>query len=232
VDLTNNESSDHGTDLAGSRPIFPGLPGNGFDSALSLPDFRHKRLIFNQLVVSGQMHVYSANCRAGARLRAQLFIPQLGSGRATVPNFAIVAQSLPYSADIHKLPIEVPAGFSAVVAPPMGQLGTPVTDLLTQVKYNAGSSLDTQTIVGGRAYIIVWSPEDKVGKYVLQTGHQWPLKFGYWIQIPWFWWQIRGWFGRSRAGAIAVATAVTIGLVTLFTIRSKRQARLVRREEI
>lgn len=167
--------------------------------------------------------MYSANCRAGARLRAQLFVPQLPDSGATIPNFAIVAKSLPYSADVEQIPIDLPAGFSAVVAPPMGTLQKPVADLLTRVQYYPGSSIDTQTLVGGRAYIVVWSPENKIGKYVLQTGHMWPLRWGYWVQLPWFWWQIRGWFGRSRSAAVAAAAGILIGLAIVLSKREKQQ---------
>lgn len=219
----SNEPIDQGTDLAGSRPVFPAPPGNNFDRSLSIADFRAKRLIFSQLTDRGQVHVYSANCRAGARLRAQLFMPQLPHSGATIPSFAIVAQSLPYSADVDALPIEVPAGYSAVVAPRLGSLGEPITDLLTQVRYYSGSVIDTQTLVGGRAYIVVWSPENKIGKYVLQTGHAWPMRLSYWLQIPLIWWRIRGWFGRSRSAALVIAAGILTGLVFAFVLREKKQ---------
>lgn len=224
MSLQNKQPADQGTDLAGSRPIFPPLPGNSFDSAHPISDFREKRLIFNQLTDRGQAHVYRADCRAGARLRTQLFVPQLGRSGAAIPNFAIVAQSLPYSADIDALPMEVPAGFSAVIAPPMGGLDEPITDLLTQVQYYAGSVIDTQTLVGGRAYIVVWSPENKIGKYVLQTGHLWPMRWSYWLQIPHIWWQIRGWFGRSRSAAVVAVAALVAGVAIALALREDKRA--------
>lgn len=227
MSVTGHNSPEQGTDLAGSRPIFPGQTGSSLDSSVSIPDFREKRLLFSQLTERGQVHVYTANCRAGARLRAQLFVPQLPHSGATIPNFAIVAQSLPYSADVDALPIEVPAGFSAVVAPPLGKLDEAITDLLTQVQYYAGSVVDTQTLVGSRAYIVVWSPENQIGKYVLQTGHVWPVRWSYWLQIPWIWWQIRGWFGRSRAAALVAVAAILTGVAIAIAMRDKKRSDLV-----
>jgi hypothetical protein len=66
-----------------------------------------------------------ADCRAGERLRVQMLVPMLPLGGSVVPAFAVVAQSLPYSADTQKLPFALPAGFSAVVAPPPSELVTP-----------------------------------------------------------------------------------------------------------
>ena len=49
-----------GVDLAGSTPIFPGIPGGKLNTGLPLSDFSHKRLLFNRLEQPGQVHVYSA----------------------------------------------------------------------------------------------------------------------------------------------------------------------------
>ena len=64
-----------------------------------------------------------------------MLVPVLPMGGAVVPAFAVIAQSLPYSADVQKLPLALPAGYSAVVAPPPSELVTAVRDLLTHVDY-------------------------------------------------------------------------------------------------
>lgn len=209
-----------GTDLAGSLPVFPKIPGDSLATSLALSSLRRKQLIFNRLAQPGQIHVYSADCRAGERLRVQMFVPVLPLGGSVVPAFAVVAQSLPYSADVQKLPVELPAGYSAVVAPPPGELLTPVSDMLTRVRYYPGPLIDTRTLVGGRCYIIVWSPHNHLGKYVLQVGTNWPWKWTYWLQLPLFWWLIRGWFGLSRIAACWVVGALLlIGTILLRIFR-------------
>ena len=199
-----------GTDLAGSLPVFPKTPGSSIATSLALSDLRRKQLIFNRLTQPGQIHVYSAECRAGERLRVRMFVPVLPMGGAVVPAFAVVAQSLPYSADLQKLPLELPGGYSAVVAPPPGELLTPINDMLTRVRYYPGPLIDTRTLVGGRCYIIVWSPYKHMGKYVLQTGTHWPWQGSYWVQLPLYWWLIRGWFGLSRMAAYWTAAAILL----------------------
>jgi len=213
-----------GSDLAGSLPDFPGVPGSTLQTSLALPGFQPKRLVFNRISQPGQVHVYRANCRAGDRLRVQLLVPVLPVGGAAVPAFAVVAQSLPYSADVQKLPFALPAGLSAVVAPPPSELVAPVADALTNVRYYPGPTIDTRILVGGRAYIVVWSPHNHMGKYVLQVGNRWPMRWTYWAQLPLFWWQIRGWFGLSRAAAyVAVAGLVgAAGLTLALAGRSRR----------
>ena len=215
-----------GTDLAGSLPVFPKTPGNSLATSLALADVRHKQLVFNRLSQPGQIHVYRAECRAGERLRVQMFVPVLPLGGSVVPAFAVVAQSLPYSADLQKLPLELPAGYSAVVAPPPSELLTPVKDMLTRVRYYPGPLIDTRTLVGGHCYILVWSPHNHMGKYVLQTGTQWPWQGSYWLQLPFFWWLIRGWFGLSRMAAYWVVGALLLlGAIFLRLFwRTKRTA--------
>lgn len=214
-----------GADLAGCTPGFPSLPGGTLQTSLRLPSFQPKRLIFNRLGQPGQVHVYSVDCRAGERLRVQLLVPMLPVGGSVVPAFAVVAQSLPYSADVQKLPFTLPAGYSAVVATPPTQLVAPVKDMLTRVRYYLGPAIDTRTLVGGRAYIVVWSPHNHMGKYVLQIGHRWPLQWTYWAQIPYFWWRIRGWFGLSRAAMVgALAGTALLGAMLVSMARRKRPA--------
>lgn len=215
-----------GTDLAGSLPVFPKTPGSTLATSLALANVRRKQLVFNRLSQPGQIHVYRAECRAGERLRVQMFVPVLPLGGSVVPAFAVVAQSLPYSADLQKLPLELPAGYSAVVAPPPSELLTPVKDMLTRVRYYPGPMIDTRTLVGGHCYILVWSPHNHMGKYVLQTGTQWPWQGGYWLQLPLFWWLIRGWFGLSRMAAYwTVGALLLLGAIFLRLFwRTKRTA--------
>lgn len=210
-----------GIDLAGSQPVFPGTPGNHLAESLSLPDFYQKRLIFNQFTQPGQVHVYSIKCRAGERLRVRMFVPVLPRGGSVVPAFAIVAQSLPYSADVQNLPLELPAGYSAIVAPPPSELLQPVEDVLTRVRYYPGPLIDTRTLVGGRCYLVVWSPHNHMGKYVFQTGYRWPLRWDYWAQLPFFWWQIRGWFDLSRASAYGAAAGLLVAGTVLTLLARK-----------
>ncbi len=222
--LTNTLAIRTGADLAGSLPEFPGIPGSTLPTSLPISGFQQKRLIFNRLGQPGQVHVYRADCRAGDRLRVQMLVPVLPLGGSVVPAFAVVAQSLPYSADVHKLPFALPAGLSAVVAPPPTELVAPVADALTNVRYYPGPTIDTKTLVGGRAYIVVWSPHNHMGKYVLQAGQRWPMRWTYWAQLPLFWWQIRGWFGLSRAAAYGAALGVLgLGAVTLAVLGRGRR---------
>jgi hypothetical protein len=209
--------------LAGSRPIFPGLPGERLINGLPIENFDEKRLIFNQFDTPGQVHIYKADCRAGERLRAQMFVPVLPRGGTAVPAFAIIGQSLPYSADAQKLPVDLPKGYSAIVAPSPSQLVQPVEDILTRARYYAGPIIDTRTLVGGKCYLAVWSPHNHMGKYVIQTGHRWPLRATYWASIPLIWWRIRGWFGlnRSRAVSAAIGGAVVVGLLTAWLLKKK-----------
>ena len=203
-----------GADFAGCTPTFPPLPGATLQTSHRLGNFQSKRLIFSRLGQPGQVHVYSAECHAGERLHVQLLVPMLPVGGSVTPALAVVAQSLPYSADVQKLPFSMPAGFSAVVASPPTQLVAPAKDVLTRVRYYLGPTIDTRTLVGGRAYIVVWSPFNHMGKYVLQVGHRWPLRWTYWAQLPYFWWRIRGWFGLSRAAMVAAFA----GVMLLFTL--------------
>jgi hypothetical protein len=202
---------------AGSLALFPSRVGSSFAQSLDLSSFQPKRLIFGSLETPSDIHVYGAFCQAGERLRVQMLTPVLPSGRGLAPAVALVAQSLPYSADTHRLPVALPAGFSAVVAPPLSELRDLAKDPLTAARTYPGPAIDTRTLVSGRCYIVVWSPQHQRGKYALQVGTMWPWSWLYWVQLPRIWWQIRGWFGLSRAavwigGAILALLGVSWAL--------------------
>lgn len=222
---SKNQPVMSGSELAGSLPVFVESPGATLATSKGLSSLRQKQLLLNRLARPGQVHVYSAECNAGERLRVQTYVPVLAMGGAVMPACAVIAQSLPYSADVQKLPVELPAGYSAVVAPPPGRLGAPFRDLLTQVQYYPGPLIDTRTLVSGRCYIVIWSPSNQMGKYVLQVGNSWSWRWRYWLQLPRFWWQIRGWFGYSRAAAYGACAALgMVGLLVWQLWRRRRRS--------
>ncbi len=151
-----------------------------------------------------------------------MLVPVLPVGGGLAPAFALVAQSLPYSADVQKLPIDLPAGYSAVVAPSPTELMAPVRDALTQVRYYPGPVIDTRTLVSGRCYVVAWSPHNHMGKYVLRFGYRWPWRWHYRLQVPRYWWQIRGWFGTSRVAAYLAGTVLLIATGIIAASKAKR----------
>jgi hypothetical protein len=215
------------TDLAGSTPVFARNVGATLVTSAEMNDFRQQQLIFSQIDRPGRTHVYRADCRAGERLRVQLLTPVLPGGGAVTPAIAVIAQSLPYDAEEVKLPFSLPAGYSAVVASPPKTLLAPVSDALTRVSYYPGPVIDTRTLVGGRCYIAVWSPHNQMGKYALHVGHSWPWSWRYWLGVPRYWWQIRGWFGMSRLAAYVAAGGLL--LLTLLVRALLRRTPATRR---
>jgi hypothetical protein len=207
-------------DLAGSTPRFAREVGSTLVTSSDMGDFRRRQLLFSQLDRPGRVHVYRADCRAGERLRVQILTPVLPSGGSVTPAMAVVAQSLPYDGDEARLPFSLPAGYSAVVASPPRSLLSPVRDVLTRVSYYPGPVIDTRTLVGGRCYIAVWSPQHLIGKYALQVGHSWPWSWRYWLGVPGYWWRIRGWFGYSRYVAyLALAALVLVIFLSRLMLR-------------
>ncbi len=211
-----------GAELAGSWPLFPDQPGSQLVTALPIDNFPAKRLIFNQIDKPGQVHIFKTDCRAGERLRVQTLVPVLARGKTALPAVALVGQGLPYSTNAQKLPIELPQGYSAIVAPAPSQLTQPVEDILTRARYYPGPVIDTRTLVGGTCYLLVWSPDNQMGNYVIQTGHRWPLRVTYWVSIPRIWWQIRGWFGLGRSGVVGALAGITlVGLLALWMSKKR-----------
>lgn len=221
--VTPSEQPRLSSDLAGSTPYFGREVGGTIVTSADIGGFRQRHLIFGQIDRPGRVHIYRADCRAGERLRVQLLTPVLPAGGALTPAMAVIAQSLPYSGEEGKLPFALPAGYSALIVPPPRALHEPVRDFLTRVRYYPGPVVDTRTLVGGRCYIAVWSPQSRMGKYALHIGYRWPWSWRYWLGVPSYWWKIRGWFGMSRMAAyVLLAGLLLLMILTRFVTRSLR----------
>ena len=150
--------------LAGSLVRLLRGAGVALASATSLTDVTRCQVILNQFDHPGRAHVYRADCSAGTRLRVQLLTPALSVGRALTPAVAVLAQGIPAGGDALKLPVTVPAGYSAqTIAPPKRQTRMQ-TDALTGAGFFPGRAIDTKTLVGGRVYVVVWSPRQSDGQ--------------------------------------------------------------------
>lgn len=206
-------------ELAQSRPRFLRDAGRTPATATPLADVTTKQTIFGMLDQPGSVHVFRADCPAGQRLRAQVFAPSLQGGRALVPALALVAQGVRTGVDGPEIPVPLPAGYGAVSVAPAAKLADPLVDRLTGAQFFAGPLVDEVTLVGGRCYVVVWSPDKQPGKYLLQVGYA-PSRVGR-LAIATAWWRIRGWFGLSRTGGVValLAAALVIGLVLRLLLR-------------
>ncbi len=202
--------------LAGSLVYILEGAGGSLAAATMLEGVTRCAVVLNQIDHPGRVHVYRADCPAGTRLRVQLLTPSLAAGRALTPAMAVLAQGAPVSSDGLKPPVTIPAGYRAqVVAPPKAQPSAQ-TDALTGATFLAGLAIDTRTLVGGRVYVVVWSPENLMGKYALQIGHTPVHDWGRWLLALWVWWRVRGWFGLKRTAAyVALAGVLFLALIAL-----------------
>jgi hypothetical protein len=210
--------------LAGSMVRFPAGAGGTLAAATPLGDVARCSVVFNQIDHPARVHVYRADCPAGTRLRVQALMPALSAGRAVAPAVALLAQGAPGGSDGLKPPVMIPAGYSAkVLAPPKLQPSAQV-DALTGASFLAERAIDTRTLVGGRVYVVVWSPDNLMGKYVLQIGYAPVHEWGQWLSAPWVWWRVRGWFGLKRTAAYMVlAVVLLLALLALLGWNRRRR---------
>ena len=213
------------TELAQSRPCFLTGVGRTFATASPLQDVTTQQTIFGMMDSPGSVHVLRADCPAGQRLRVQLFSPVLQRGRAPAMALAVVAQGLRTVFDGPKPPIHLPAGYGAVSVGPVTKQAIPLVDRIAGARFFAGPAVDEVTLVGGRCYILVWSPDNQPGKYLLQVGYA-PFQAGRLAALL-AWWRIRGWFGLSRmAGMVALpAVLLTVWLVLRLSAGRRRALR-------
>lgn len=196
------------SELTASLACFPSGVGPSLATATNLGDPTAKQVIYGALDRPGAVHVYRFDCPAGQRLRVQVLAPILQSGRALSPAVAVLAQGVRSEPGDVALPLTPPAGYAVITVEPPARLTAPLVDRWTGARFYAGPLIDQRTLVGGRCYIVVWSPDKQPGKYLLQVGYA--RRQGRLAGL-FAWWRIRGWFGMSRvAGYVAVAVALLV----------------------
>ncbi len=202
--------------LAGSLVQLLHGAGGSLAAATPLTDMARCQVILNRFDHPGRAHVYRVDCPAGTRLRVQLLTPALAVGRALTPAVALLAQGAPGGGETVKLPVAIPAGYAAQTLAPPKRQPPAQTDALTGAGFFPGRAIDTHTLVGGRVYLVVWSPDNLMGKYGIQIGHVPVHDWGQWLLAPWIWWRVRGWFGLSRTAAyVALAVLLLVALLAL-----------------
>lgn len=206
--LSVNRSPQGSSELTASHARFLSAVGATLATATDLGDPARKQAIYSALDRPGAVHVYRLDCPAGQRLRVQVLAPILQAGRALSPAVALLAHGVRSGVGQLTLPLNLPGGYAAVAVEPPAKLTLPQVDRWTGARFYAGPLIDERTLVGGRCYIVVWSPDKQLGKYLLQVGYaRRQGRLGGLLA----WWRVRGWFGMSRAaGYVAVVIALLV----------------------
>ncbi len=122
---------------------------------------------FYQTLKADEIDVFYFEGKRGDKLHAGIQIPDISALKDYGVTLALFGPEFPKPEE-SQLPPEHPEDLGAIIA------ATEVTEdffePFTQANYWGRQNIDTTLPADGTYYIIVWHPEGKAGKYVIDTG--------------------------------------------------------------
>ena len=175
---------------------------------------------FYQELQSGEMDVFYFEAAAGDRLNAGIQIPDIPALREYGVTMALFGPGLP-DVDESLLPQEHPEGLGALLVP--SEISEDFFEPFTQTNYWGRQRIEMSLPETGTYYLLVWQPENKAGKYVIDIGYKEEFSISDLFVFP-IWWTRAQFFHEHTATVVSLYGLITIaaGWFIYRRVRSKR----------
>ena len=149
---------------------------------------------YRQIETRAQVDTYTFEARSGENFHAGINIPAVSGLENYGVSVALLGPGIP-QVDQNAIPIGYPEGFGAIIFPTI--VGEDFFEPFTQTNYWGRQNIDFTLPESGTYYLLVWNPENKFGKYVLDTGTQEVFSPADLVRFPLWWLQVKLYFGLS-----------------------------------
>ena len=222
-------------------------PDEGNEAGVTaIPNPNTSFAYYRQIDSASPIHLYSFDGQAGGFFHAGINIPQLARLEDYQVSLALLGPGLPQldesneSIESHSPTKAEPAAHehetrSSILPLPAGynleQLGGLVLDSspgedffepFTQTRYWGRQVLELDLPETGKYYLLVWNPEGKEGKYVLDTGTKEVFGPGDLLRFPLWWLNTRLYFEQGPS-LIGVASLLIFGIVGIVVYRARKK---------
>jgi hypothetical protein len=123
---------------------------------------------FYQTLKADKVDVFYFDGKKGDNLHAGIQIPDIAALKDYGVSIALFGPELPKPEE-SQLPADHPKDLGAIVA--ATKISEDFFEPLTQANYWGRQQINTTLPADGTYYLLVWHPEGKAGKYVLDTGY-------------------------------------------------------------
>ncbi|MDH5506668.1 MAG: hypothetical protein OEZ02_05570 [Anaerolineae bacterium] len=232
-----------------NQPAAAHKPDKGNQAGITIiPHASISYAYYRQFSSAGQVHIYQLDIAAGELIHAGINIPQLrglenygvdmallGPGLPALPGLSAAPASddpnhdhtahphngLPAAA-IAALGDWIDQGYGGVLS--ANTLGEDFYEPFTQTNYWGRQVLELPAPQTGVYFLVVWQPQDRAGKYVLDVGYEEVFGLADMLIFPKWWLDAQLYFNRGAAlaaGALALAGAALFGARWLRTRKAR-----------
>jgi hypothetical protein len=164
-----------------------------------------------------KVHVYSFEGQAGQSLHAGIQIPAIKGLEEYSVSMAILGPGFP-EVDEALLPLDHPENLGAMLFP--SETTSDFFEPFTQTNYWGRQRADITLPADGTYYILIWNPEGKPGKYVMDSGRAEIFGPQDLFLFPIWWLQTRIYFGQGPYLALIGLSIVAV-IAGLFIRRQR-----------
>jgi hypothetical protein len=182
---------------------------------IEIPDLRTSFAVYRNLD-SGQIDVYTFEAETGQDLHAGIQIPAVDGLEEYGVTAALFGPGLP-EADSNTLPPDRPEDLGVLVFP--SSVSADFFEPFTQTTYWGRQQIDLVLPADGAYYLLVWHPDGKPGKYVLDTGRAEVFEPADLFRFPVWWLRVHIFFGHGLALAL---TGALIAIAVVLVVIRKR----------
>jgi hypothetical protein len=184
---------------------------------IEIPNLQTSFAVYRDLSTD-QIDVFTFEAAAGQDLHAGIQIPAVDGLEEYGVRAALFGPGLP-EADQDNLPPDHPEDLGALVFPSRESAG--YLEPFTLTNYWGRQEIDLALPEDGTYYLLVWHPEGKPGKYVLDTGRAEVFEPGDIFRFPVWWARVHLFFGHGPA--LALLAAMILVAVALLIFRKRRK---------
>lgn len=203
--------------VSAHRPLWD---GNGA-GVTEIPNLTTSFAVYRDLESVEQVDFYTFEAEAGDELYAGVNVPAVRGLEDYVVSVALVGPGLPEAAH-DALPAERPEGLGALVF--ASQISEDFYEPFTQTNYWGRQRIEMDLPESGTYYLLVWNPDGRAGKYVLDVGREEVFGPGDLFRFPIWWVRVHAFFGHTPYMIGGLLSVIGVG-AAMVMLRSRHSAR-------
>ena len=185
-------------------------PEEGAASGVTaIPDPTTSYAYYREFGAGEFVHLYTVEGSAGQAFHAGINIPQLDGLQSYAVSLALLGPGLP-EFDTARSFARSGADQGGIIVESM--VTEDFFEPFTQTSYWGRQSLDITFPEEGTYTLVVWQPDERPGKYVLDTGREEVFTTGDLFRFPVWWWETRAYFDQVPSlWALGLAGLAVLG---------------------
>lgn len=205
------------TMLAFPTPAYAHRPVWGDDLGVTKIENLSTSFAFYREFKTEKVHAFSFEGKTGQSLHAGIQIPAIKGLEAYSVSMAILGPGFPEVAEA-LLPPNHPENLGAMIFPT--ETTSDFFEPFTQTNYWGRQRADLTLPADGTYYILIWNPEGKPGKYVMDSGRAETFGPQDIFLFPLWWLRVHIYFGQGPY--LALLSLIIVSVIAGLFIRRKR----------